>query len=109
MHTPAGERNFHIFHQILCRPDGALGAASRLPLAAPVSYAYLARGGCLHAPAIDDAARCVQVEPSDFYPNPRIIIRLSSLMYSYVFYPSHVEFEAALSTLEPLTFHSKSK
>ena len=67
--TGAGERNFHIFHQLLCRPDGALGAASRLPLGAPVSYAYLARGGCLHAPAIDDDARCVQAGSLILYLN----------------------------------------
>lgn len=49
-----GERNYHIFYQLLCGADTAL--KSRLKLGSPDEYSLLNQSGCTQIDSVDDSA-----------------------------------------------------
>ena len=59
MHQPAGERNYHIFYQLLEVATADERKALRLPATAEEGYNtfhYLDQSGCTTVPNVDDTA-----------------------------------------------------
>lgn len=55
--VPQGERNFHVFYQLLAAPNGELARAASLPLPKVGEANFLRGSGCVEIPGVDDAER----------------------------------------------------